>query len=157
MRILLFIIMAFGLSFSALAQAPAPAQAPASGSEAEIDARAKEINRSLRCVVCQNQSIDESDAELAADMRKVVKDRLRAGDSNTDVMLYMRDRYGDFVLLKPPLQTNTLLLWFGPLFILLIMLIWYVRRVGAEKDVDPLTEDERRQLEQVLRSKRDEL
>jgi cytochrome c-type biogenesis protein CcmH len=97
MRYFIFIAFFFGLAFSAIGQV----------SDAEIEARAKEVGRSLRCVVCQNQSIDESDAPLASDMRKLVRLRLKEGDSNLEVIDYMQERYGDYVLLKPPVQANT--------------------------------------------------
>ena len=116
----LFLVM----SFSGVAQV----------SDAQIESRAKEVGRSLRCVVCQNQSIDESDAPLAVDMRKLVRIRLREGDSNAEVIDYMQERYGDYVLLKPPVQTNTYILWFLPFLLLIGALVWFFR---ASKTVDP--------------------
>ncbi|WP_233353591.1 cytochrome c-type biogenesis protein [Hellea balneolensis] len=103
-------------------------------SEAEIEMRAKEVGRSLRCVVCQNQSIDESDAPLAMDMRELVRDRLRDGDSNTEVISYMRERYGDYVLLKPPVQRNTYILWLTPFILLLAGLGWFFVNSGRRED-----------------------
>lgn len=79
-----------------------------------LEARAREISLGLRCVVCQNQSIDDSNAELARDMRVLVRDRLVNGDSNQQVLDYMVSRYGDFVLLNPPFKGATYFLWFGP-------------------------------------------
>ncbi|MDB2438238.1 cytochrome c-type biogenesis protein CcmH [Hellea sp.] len=111
----LFMVLSFALA--------ATAQTP----NAEIEARAKDVGRSLRCVVCQNQSIDESDAPLAIDMRKLVRERLKEGDSNAEVIAYMQERYGDFVLLKPPVQSNTYLLWFTPFLLLLAGLIWFIK------------------------------
>lgn len=96
-------------------------------SDPVIEERAREIGQSLRCVVCQNQSIDESDAPLAADMRKLVRTRLAEGDSNEQVISYMRDKYGDYVLLKPPVQGNTYILWALPFLIMLAGLIWFFR------------------------------
>lgn len=93
---------------------------------AVIEERAREIGQSLRCVVCQNQSIDESDAPLASDMRKLVRTRIAEGDSNADVIAYMRDKYGDYVLLKPPVQSNTYPLWIMPFLLLLAGLVWFV-------------------------------
>ena len=101
--------------------------ATAQTSNADIELRAKDVGRSLRCVVCQNQSIDESDAPLAMDMRKLVRERLKEGDSNAEVIAYMQERYGDFVLLKPPVQSNTYLLWFTPFLLLLAGLIWFIK------------------------------
>lgn len=81
--------------------------------------RAREISAGLRCVVCQNQSIDDSDAPLARDLRLLVRERLKAGDSNAQVLDFVVARYGDFVLLKPPFNMQTLFLWLAPLFVLL--------------------------------------
>jgi len=85
----------------------------AQSTNAELEARAVDIGHQLRCVVCQNQSIEESDASLAEDMRRLVRARLEAGDSNEDILNFMQERYGDFVLLKPPVQSNTYVLWFA--------------------------------------------
>ncbi len=79
-----------------------------------LEARAREVSKELRCVVCQNQSIDSSNADLARDMRVLVRERLLAGDSNQQVLDYMVSRYGDFVLLNPPFKTSTYALWIGP-------------------------------------------
>jgi len=88
--------------------------------DAALEARAREISRELRCVVCQSQSIDDSDAPLAKDMRIIVRERLVAGDSDREVFQFLASRYGDYVLLKPPVQTNTLFLWAAPAIVLLI-------------------------------------
>jgi cytochrome c-type biogenesis protein CcmH len=83
----------------------------------KLEGRAREISQKLRCVVCQNQSIDDSNAPLAKDLRVLVRERLTAGDSDTQTIGYIVARYGNFVLLKPPVQFNTLLLWLGPLLL----------------------------------------
>jgi len=124
MRLLLYISLLLTTSFGALAQI----------TDAEIEARAKEVGRSLRCVVCQNQTIDDSDAPLAIDMRKLVRTRLKEGDSNAEVIDYMRERYGDFVLLKPPVQSNTYILWFLPFILLIVALGWFSRAARKEED-----------------------
>ncbi len=85
-----------------------------------LEARARDISKNLRCLVCQNQSIDDSNADLARDLRIIVRQRLVAGDSNGQVTQYMVDRYGDYVLLRPPVKATTYALWFGPAVILLI-------------------------------------
>jgi cytochrome c-type biogenesis protein CcmH len=85
-----------------------------------LEIRARAISKGLRCVVCQNQSIDDSDAQLARDLRILVRDRIIAGDSDTDVIEYVVSRYGDFVLLRPPVKGVTMVLWFGPVVIALI-------------------------------------
>jgi cytochrome c-type biogenesis protein CcmH len=104
---------------------------------AEQEKRASQINKGLRCVVCQNQSIDESNAPLAVDLRQLVRERLALGETDTKATEFIVQRYGNFVLLKPPFQFNTLLLWFGPL--LMFGLSGYafsrfVRRAAVEND-----------------------
>ena len=88
-----------------------------------MELRARDISKGLRCLVCQNQSIDHSDATLARDLRVLVRDRLVAGDTNDEVVEYVVSRYGDFVLLNPPFKTSTLVLWIGPFVFLIIGLI----------------------------------
>ena len=97
-----------------------------------LEERARDISQQLRCVVCQNQSIDESTAPLARDLRLIIRERLVAGDSNKEVVTFVVDRYGDFVLLKPPFQGDTYVLWFGPFIIFLIgggLIFYYFRKV----------------------------
>ena len=83
-----------------------------------LEARARAISKELRCVVCQNQTIDESDATLAADLRVIVRERLVAGDSDEEVKAWIVARYGDYVLLRPPFRGETVLLWLGPALVL---------------------------------------
>lgn len=94
----------------------------------EIEAQARDIGRKLRCVVCQNQSIEDSDAPLAADMRVMVRERLNAGQSEAQIMAFMQHSYGDFVLRNPPIQRNTRLLWYGPPALLVTLLLWFLFR-----------------------------
>jgi cytochrome c-type biogenesis protein CcmH len=118
-----------------------------------LEARAREISQHLRCVVCQNQSIDDSSAPLAHDLRVLVRDRLTAGDSDAQALKFIVDRYGNFVLLKPPMQFNTLLLWIGPFLFLLLAGFTFMRAVRRQSAVpssdtaQDLTPDERRRLE----------
>jgi len=84
-----------------------------------LEARARHVSAGLRCLVCQNQSIDDSNAPLARDLRLLVRERLKAGDTDAQVMQFVEDRYGEFVLLRPALNPHTLLLWLAPLFVLL--------------------------------------
>ncbi|MDX2221610.1 MAG: cytochrome c-type biogenesis protein [Rhodospirillaceae bacterium] len=93
------------------------------------EARAREVSQALRCVVCQNETIDESNAELAKDMRLLVRERINAGDSNDQVIAYMVDRYGDFVLLKPRFTAETLALWIGPAVLLVLGGLAVARRL----------------------------
>jgi cytochrome c-type biogenesis protein CcmH len=120
-----------------------------------LEARARALSQELRCLVCQNQSIDDSNAPLARDLRVIVRERLSAGDSDEDVFNYLVARYGNYVLLKPPFQADTLILWIGPALVLLIagavFLAYIRRRPTADTDAPtPLTDDERRQLAEII-------
>jgi len=117
-----------------------------------LEARARAISRELRCLVCQNQSIDESNADLAHDLRVIVRERLSAGDSDAQVKAYLVARYGDFVLLDPPFKGKTLLLWCGPAVLLLlgaggIYVLLRRRPAGAP---EPLSEAERRRVAELM-------
>ena len=121
-----------------------------------LEERARDISAGLRCMVCQNQSIDDSDADLAKDLRVLVRERISAGDSDDEVVSYIVSRYGDFVLLKPRLNASTLLLWFAPALLLAAGLVFALRAAGRRRAAapEPLSEEEKRQIEQVL-SQRD--
>ena len=117
----------------------------------KLEARARAISSELRCVVCQNQSIDDSDADLARDLRILLRQRLLAGDSDQQVIDFMVRRYGDFVLMKPPLDSETWLLWFGPALLLAVggaAVAVYWRGRAA---LPPPTDAERAALEDVGR------
>src|SRR5438034_6287309 len=99
-----------------------------------LEARARNLSRELRCMVCQNQSIDDSEAPLARDLRILVRERLQAGDSDTQVLDFLTARYGAFVLLKPPLTPHTALLWLAPAGVLMlgiVALVFARRRMTA--------------------------
>jgi cytochrome c-type biogenesis protein CcmH len=117
-----------------------------------LEARARTISQGIRCLVCQNQSIDDSNADLAHDLRVIVRERLTAGDSDQQVKDYLVARYGDFVLLDPPLRTKTLILWGGPSALLLlgISIIALAARRRRATAAAPLSEEERRRLAQLL-------
>ena len=105
-----------------------------------LEARARIISQDLRCLVCQNQSIDDSNATLAKDLRVIVRERLTAGDSNEQVFAFVVSRYGNYVLLDPPLQANTILLWASPFLMLAIALgvafFYLKRRPELEDGID---------------------
>ena len=117
-----------------------------------IGARTETVSKTLRCVVCQNQSIYDSNAPLAQDMRRLVRKRVVAGDSDEEVRDYMRYRYGDYVLMSPPLQLNTFLLWLAPLALVLFGGIWFVLRGrnAAPTVDDTLTEADRNRVAAAL-------
>ena len=116
-----------------------------------LEARAREVSRDLRCLVCRNQSIDDSDADLAHDLRVLVRERIKAGDSDDQVIGFIRARYGEFVLLRPPFTIGTALLWGGPLLVLLfggLAIARFYRRRDAP--TSPLSPEERQRLSEML-------
>ncbi len=147
-----------------LMQLPALAVAPDEIlSDPALEARARVLSAQLRCLVCQNQSIDDSDAPLARDLRVLVRKRLQAKDSDEAVMDYIVARYGDFVLLKPPMKSSTLLLWLTPLLVLMGA-IWLaikaglgqaVRAQGAETQNSGLSTAEEKRLTEILKRQDD--
>jgi cytochrome c-type biogenesis protein CcmH len=120
-----------------------------------LEFRARELSRELRCMVCQNQSIDDSDAPLARDLRLLVRERLKAGDSDRQVLDFLTARYGQFVLLKPRFGWDTALLWLAPIAVLLLGAISLVpllrrRRRTPAADDQPLSEAEQARLTELL-------
>jgi cytochrome c-type biogenesis protein CcmH len=123
--------------------------------DAKLEARARAIGGELRCVVCQNQTIDDSDAELARDLRIILRQRLTAGDSDRQAIDFIVARYGTFVLLKPPFDAQTLLLWLGPLLVLTTggvgVMLYLRRRLQAARAAPAaLTAAERAELDRIL-------
>lgn len=122
-------------------------------SDPVLEARARTLSEELRCMVCQNQSIDESDADLARDLRLLVRERLKAGDSDDEVMDYIVSRYGEFVLLKPRFDLKNALLWGTPVLLLLAGGL-VILRASRSKKIDEtaaLTAQEQTALDEVLR------
>ena len=120
--------------------------------DSALEARARALSAQLRCMVCQNQSIDDSEAPLARDLRLLIREHLVKGDSDTQVMNFIVARYGDFVLLKPRFIARTILLWLTPFAVLLVAIMALLRRRGgafaaAEK---PLSNDEKAALQKAL-------
>ena len=123
-----------------------------------LEARARHISKGLRCLVCQNQSIDDSDASLAKDLRVIVRERITAGDSNDQVETHVVSRYGDFVLLKPPFNMTTLVLWLSPLLLFICGTIAIIRFFRRKKKVTttftpaplPLTDAEKKRVTELL-------
>ena len=119
-----------------------------------LEARARALSAGLRCLVCQNQSIDDSDAPLAKDLRVLVRERLKAGDSDDEIIDFVVSRYGEFVLLKPRLLPQTWLLWFATPLVLLaalgVIVLGYRRRKSIAEGPKPLTENEKRRLKRLV-------
>ncbi|MBO6559353.1 MAG: cytochrome c-type biogenesis protein CcmH [Nisaea sp.] len=122
-----------------------------------LEARARELSKEVRCLVCQNQSIDDSNAGLAKDLRVLLRERLVAGDSDAEIKEFLVERYGDFVLLKPPVKASTYVLWYGPLAVGVLGAIGVAvfllrRRGGKAEDVAPapLSDEEQRRIAALL-------
>ncbi len=122
-------------------------------SDSKQEARARAIGRELRCLVCQNESIDDSDADLAHDLRVIVRQRIVAGDSDEQVKAYIVARYGNYVLLKPPFLAETYLLWIGPALLLIAAAgaaLFFYRRTAAQPEPAPLSDDERKRIADLI-------
>jgi cytochrome c-type biogenesis protein CcmH len=157
------ILLAVVLVFAGVAPAPA-VQPDEMLPDHALEARARTLSRELRCMVCQNQSIDDSDAPLARDLRLLVRERLKAGDSDAAVLRFLTARYGDFVLLKPPFARYTALLWLGPPIVLIVgaiaLFVVFRRRAGAAveapgAETPALTAAEQARLAELMRAHRD--
>ncbi len=122
-----------------------------------LEARARALSQELRCQVCQNQSIDDSNAPLAADLRRLVRERLQAGDSDRAVLDFLTQRYGENVLLRPPLRLDTALLWFGPFALLLVAATALALRARRRRAVPaspaPLSREEEARLAALAEDK----
>jgi len=121
-----------------------------------LETRARHISQELRCVVCQNQTIDDSEAPLAHDLRVLLRERLLKGDSDEEAKAYLVKRYGTYVLLKPPFQLDTLPLWLGPILVLaagLVASLLYFRGRSTRAETTRLSDDEEAQLRKILGDK----
>jgi len=152
-----FIVIVFLLMSASLAHAVTPDEML---QDPTLEARARTLSQELRCMVCQNQSIDDSEAPLAHDLRVLVRERLKAGDTNRQVLDYLVTRYGEFVLLKPRFEMRTVLLWgLPPLALILgtVALILALRRRNAEMiPAQPLSTAEREKLTALIGRERGE-
>ena len=119
----------------------------------QLEARARNLSQNIRCLVCQNQSIDDSNASLAKDLRKIVREQLVSGASDNEIYDFLIARYGDFVLLRPPIKVTTYVLWYGPLFIffagLLLSVLFLIRRKRIMPE-EPLSPEEQEELSSLI-------
>ena len=147
MRALAIAFLAFSLAMPAAAVEPGEVL-----DDPVLERRARDISRNLRCLVCQNQSIDDSNADLARDLRVLVRERLVAGDSDSAALDFIVARYGDYVLLNPPFKGSTYVLWIGPGVILAFgaaALALFFRRRKIEAPA-PLTQEEAKRIEALM-------
>ncbi len=123
-------------------------------SDPALEARARNLSLGLRCLICQNQTIDDSHSELARDLRLVLRERLVAGDTDDEALAYLVDRYGNYILLKPPFMLSTALLWLGPGLLLIAALfgfgLMWRRPVNAAASMDTLTDEDREIIARTL-------
>lgn len=121
----------------------------------QIEARMKNLTEQLRCLVCQNETLADSRADLAEDLRKQVREQIKAGKTDKEIIAYLTQRYGDFVLYNPPIKATTYVLWFGPFVLLIvgtIVLFRFLKRRREMIQEEPLTAEERKRAEEILRS-----
>ncbi len=152
-RLLLPLLLSLLLLPAALLAAPAPNAAPAAVLSAEQEQRADKLAHGLRCLVCQNQTLAESNAPLAQDMRNLIRGQLADGKTDAQIMRFFEDRYGDFVRYDPPFKPVTWLLWLGPFALLALGFLVLVRTLKRRAGVRaPLTADERARAARFLDS-----
>jgi cytochrome c-type biogenesis protein CcmH len=148
MRLVLALLLTLWLTAPAFAVNPDEVLA-----DPALEARARAISATLRCLVCQNESIDDSNADLARELRLIVRERLVAGDSDDEVLQYLVDRYGEYVLLKPVFASHTLVLWAAAPLVLVIggiaIVIAARRRRAMSEPTEKLTADEQRALDEL--------
>lgn len=148
MLLVTVIFFASGFLPAVHAQVAQPLEDPA------IEQRMKHLTKELRCLVCQNETLADSQAPLAEDLRREIREQMKAGKSDQEILAYATQRYGDFVLYNPPVKTTTYLLWFGPFVLLLAgtaFLYRYVKRRRELIEEEPLTVEERQRAEKLLK------
>lgn len=121
----------------------------------KIEQRMKALTQQIRCLVCQNETLADSRADLAEDLRKQIREQMRAGKSDQEILAFLTQRYGDFVLYNPPVKKTTYLLWFGPFVLLVggtVVLYRYLKSRRAMIKEEPLSADERTRAEEILRN-----
>jgi cytochrome c-type biogenesis protein CcmH len=146
------LLLVLGLLFGCTTYPLLAAEASPSADDPELEARVMQVAGELRCLVCQNQTIADSHADLAKDLRREVREMLAQGKSEREVREFMVARYGDFILYRPPLKASTLLLWIGP-FALLAAAFWVHRRMVRDRAAPadaPLSDEEQKRLQALL-------
>ena len=150
MRALIFLLLLHGMTFAAVAR-----EAQSLSDDPELDIRVKALSQQLRCLVCQNETLADSNADLAADLRQTIREQMKAGKSDKEIVAFLTDRYGDFVLYNPRVKPTTYLLWFGPFIFLAVGLFALFRYLQQRRGLiheHPLTAEERRRAEDILKT-----
>jgi len=147
-RSVLAVLAALWFAAAIGAQVAQPIEDPA------IEARMKNLTKQLRCLVCQNETLADSQAQLAEDLRREIREQIKAGKSDQEILAYATQRYGDFILYNPPVKATTYLLWFGPFLLLVIgtiLLFRFLKQRRTMIEAKPLTPEEHRRAEKLLR------
>ena len=147
-RVSILVLVLMSLAAPALAKDAKPVEDP------QIEQRMQALTQQLRCLVCQNETLADSHADLAEDLRKEIREQMKAGKSDREIIAFLTQRYGDFVLYKPPVKATTYLLWFGPFVFLLggtLLLYRYVKHRREVIQDQPLTAAEHKRAEELLR------
>lgn len=148
-----FLILLCGLAVPTLADEARP-----SADDPVLEERVMNLSRELRCLVCQNETLADSRADLAVDLRNQIREQMKAGKTDQEIITYLTARYGDFVLYRPPVRPTTYLLWFGPFVVLLAGLVLLFKYVKHRRDLipeQPLSAEEHRRAESLLQSQPD--
>jgi cytochrome c-type biogenesis protein CcmH len=157
MRITCFIVSSLLLCFLATVATAQPAQtAQPLAEDPVVEERLNKLSKELRCLQCQNETLAESRAGLAEDLRREIREQIRAGKSDEEIVAFLTQRYGEFILYRPPVRPVTYLLWFGPFVLLLLGLFILFQYVRRRRDLileEPLTKSEKRQAEELLSGK----
>ncbi|MEO1552936.1 MAG: cytochrome c-type biogenesis protein [Pseudomonadota bacterium] len=150
--LLIFLISVTVAAGPVMSQTAEQTEAPIDLPPEDIKSRTEAVSKTLRCVVCQNQSIYDSNAPLAEDMRRLVQKRIEAGDTDEEAREYLRNLYGDYVLMSPPWQLNTILLWLGPLVLILFGGAWFLTRLRVQEGEGPadLSDEDRARIAAAL-------
>lgn len=141
--------------FSCLSLSIVAKEAQPSAADPVLEERVMKLSRELRCLVCQNETLADSRADLAEDLRGQIREQMKAGKSDKEIIAYLTDRYGKFILYNPPVDPTTYLLWFGPFILLLAGLLFLFRYLKQRRDLiteQPLSADERRRAEALLKT-----
>jgi len=147
-RVFILILVLVSLTAPALAKEAKPVEDP------QIEQRMQALTQQLRCLVCQNETLADSRADLAEDLRKEIREQMKAGKSDQEIIAFLTQRYGDFVLYKPPVKATTYLLWFGPFVLLLggtLLLYRYLKHRREIIQDQPLTAAEHKRADELLR------
>ena len=148
-RVWILVCVLISLTAPALAKEAKPVEDP------QIEQRMQALTQQLRCLVCQNETLADSRADLAEDLRREIREQMKAGRSDQEIIAFLTQRYGDFVLYKPPVKATTYLLWFGPFALLVAgtaLLYRYLKHRRAAIHDQPLTDAERKRAEELLRT-----